>query len=827
MTSLNDPTVIRSPEETPTIHLASHPVALTPGAILGGRYRIVSLLGRGGMGEVYRADDLRLGQPVALKFLARQTAIDERLLHDEVRIGRQVSHPNVCRLYDIEEVDGRIFIAMEYVDGEDLAALLRRVGRLAPDKALSVARDLCAGLAAAHELRVIHRDLKPGNVLIDGRGRARVTDFGLAVEHDGAHSAAGTPAYMAPEQLAGHRATVQSDLYALGLVLYEVFTGKRAIEGKTLSEIVAQQREQIFPRPSSLVPDIDPAVEEAILRCLDPDPEQRPSSVHELVRELPGFDPVAAALAAGETPSAGLIAASAQKGDLTARAAWSLLGVAIAGLITAAAVAPISMVVSGSRAKPPEVLLEKAREVLQVAGVTTTPRDRGFSYARTSIPGTPIELIYRESPGPMRLTNFERVVTAEHPPMVWPEMNLVRLDTNGKLLEFAALPPEREAPKPMPPYDWSKLFALAQIDTAKLVPATPEMAARGDSDAKRAWIYGGKGGDKRIEAASYHGKPVWFAIVEPTQQPQRTDSRLAQLLVLILLMVLPAAVLVIAWTNHRRGRTDRRGATRLGVFFFLLAFVAMMLRMHHAAGFQAEWVNVSLAITENAFIAIILGVAYLAIEPLVRRRWPQMLIAWSRLLAGRWRDPMVGRDILIGVAGGSLIALAQRMTAIAPRWFGFETEPLRDAATVLGSLRHLGFFMLASLPEAIFKAMFALVLVLLVRAVVRRLDVAVGISAIVTMAFFMAEGSGPLAVRLAYGIVIATTIYLVLFRFGLLALVATGYVATVLFRIPLTLDTTWWYFPRGLLALIVLAVLACFGFYVSLAGKRWLPRLSM
>src|SRR5688500_4347345 len=137
---------------------------------------------------------------------------------------------------------------------------------------------------------------------------------------------------LAPEQLAGHRATVQSDLYALGLVLYELFTGVRAIEGNTLGEIVAQQRKQRFLRPSAIVPEIQPAVEQAILRCLDPDPNARPSSVHEIVRELPSFDPIAAALAAGETPSAGMVAASASKGDLSARVAWTLLAVAIAGL---------------------------------------------------------------------------------------------------------------------------------------------------------------------------------------------------------------------------------------------------------------------------------------------------------------------------------------------------------------------------------------------------------------------------------------------------------------------------------------------------------------
>jgi len=142
-----------------------------PGTLLLGRYRILGLLGRGGMGEVYRADDLKLGQTVALKFLPPDLAQDAGRLarfHAEVRLARQVSHPSVCRVYDLGDLDGQPFLSMEYIDGEDLSTLLRRIGRLPEDKATEVARQICAGLAAAHERGVVHRDLKPGNVMIDG-----------------------------------------------------------------------------------------------------------------------------------------------------------------------------------------------------------------------------------------------------------------------------------------------------------------------------------------------------------------------------------------------------------------------------------------------------------------------------------------------------------------------------------------------------------------------------------------------------------------------------------------------------------------------------------
>ncbi len=205
----NSPTVSMRPARTPTSSGSFDEGRFATGTVLAGRYRIVGLLGQGGMGEVYRANDLKLGQPVALKFLPTATAKNQQLLarfHAEVRIARQVSHPNVCRVYDIGEMDGSTFLSMEYVDGEDLRSLLRRIGRLPEDKAVEIARKLCAGLAAAHDKGVLHRDLKPANIMIDGRGQVLIADFGLAAlagQLDGTKVREGTPAYLAPEQLAG------------------------------------------------------------------------------------------------------------------------------------------------------------------------------------------------------------------------------------------------------------------------------------------------------------------------------------------------------------------------------------------------------------------------------------------------------------------------------------------------------------------------------------------------------------------------------------------------------------------------------------------------
>src|SRR5262249_40223257 len=273
----------------------------TPGAILADRYRIIGLLGRGGMGEVYRADDLKLGQPVALKFLPRELSADavrrERFFA-EVRITRQLAHPNICRVYDIAEVNGQHFLSMEFIDGEDLASLLKRIGYLPNEKALDIARQLIAGLAAAHERGVLHRDLKPANIMIDGHGRVRITDFGLAIAatDDASHvgDVSGTPAYMAPEQLTGKGASVRSDIYALGLVLYEILSGRKAFKASTIAELREEKEQSTPTAPSEFRAGIDPIVERLVMRCLERDPRQRPASVARLAAALRGGEPPAA-----------------------------------------------------------------------------------------------------------------------------------------------------------------------------------------------------------------------------------------------------------------------------------------------------------------------------------------------------------------------------------------------------------------------------------------------------------------------------------------------------------------------------------------------------
>src|SRR5204863_4859696 len=199
------------------------------GDVFAGRYRMIARIGRGGMGDVWRADDMILEAPVALKLMHSASPSDRSRILQEVRLARQITHPAVCRVFDVGEAGETIFFSMEFVQGEDLAALLKRTGRLSSERVLEIARQLCAGLAAAHAEGVLHRDLKPANVLIDQDGRVRITDFGIAVAtaDPGPRVMIGTLGYMAPEQLAADApVTERTDVYALGVILYELVTGQ-------------------------------------------------------------------------------------------------------------------------------------------------------------------------------------------------------------------------------------------------------------------------------------------------------------------------------------------------------------------------------------------------------------------------------------------------------------------------------------------------------------------------------------------------------------------------------------------------------------------------
>ena len=852
----------RSPEDTPTI-AGGEPVQaaleFVPGALLLSRYRIVSKLGKGGMGEVYRADDLKLGQPVALKFLTPGKALSERQqqLVDEVRIGRDVSHPNVCRLYDIGEVDGHLFISMEYIDGEDLASLLRRIGRLPGDKALALAREICAGLGAAHDRGIIHRDLKPANIMIDGRGRARITDFGLARaegHRDEQGLVSGTPAYMAPEQFEGEPATIASDLYAVGVILFEIWSGRRLVSGKSLTEIIAQHRSDATRDSLKSAVEIDRPVAAVIEKCLARDPAARPTSARAILAALPGCDALDAAVAAGETPSPAMVAAASEKGELSRVAAWSCLAVVLLGAVALAALTQKTTLRGRvSLPYPPSRLEVHAQEAIAAIGWSERDAPRvdqasGFRYdddflrwregqkgrISTSLDQA-ILFQYRQSPRPM-ITDF-RDWTYNPPP---DESGIVNLDmtSDGHLRSFSIVPPpasglvhERPPAGPRSDVQWSRLFELAGLEPASLVRSVPEKIAPVDNDQKAAWT--GRdpldGTPIRIEAASLRGRAVWFTVIEPWKGVQRKSAPVLSEAIrsateTTILVALPIGALLLARRNLRRGQGDRRGATRLALFVLVTWMVAFLLRAHHVPDVQEEAGLTGDLFGTALFIGASVWFGYVAIEPFARRWWPRTLISWSRLLEGRVLDPMIGRDILVGLAGGIVVTSVAHLTAIVPSWLGLGAPlPLVTPIATLSSLWYVAASHIGRLAEVVLRAAGLVAFLVMLRGLLRNRTAAIVVASAIACAGSLQFVTGPIVVRVAALLVLAPVALLLLFRFGLLAIAAETWVVLLAYRFPLTVDPSSWYFGRSLLVLLLIAATALFAFWRSLGGKPILP----
>jgi eukaryotic-like serine/threonine-protein kinase len=264
-----------------------------------GRYRLEEVLGHGGMALVYRAWDKELERPVAIKViadnLAREESLRRRFLREAMTVA-SLAHPNVVKVYDTGELDSRLFIVMEYVEGETLAEVLLRRGALRPAEATQLALQICAGLAHAHARGIVHRDVKPQNLLVQPDGSLKIADFGIA-KPEGATTLTetggivGTAAYLAPEQLAGEEATPRSDVYSLAAVLYEMLTGRPPREVATLTQLIRRNADEPVAAVRELVPHVPRALESVVMRGLAATPRYRPASAAEVAQALePGSE---------------------------------------------------------------------------------------------------------------------------------------------------------------------------------------------------------------------------------------------------------------------------------------------------------------------------------------------------------------------------------------------------------------------------------------------------------------------------------------------------------------------------------------------------------
>jgi serine/threonine protein kinase/CheY-like chemotaxis protein/lipoprotein NlpI len=267
---------------------------LSRGTTLASRYEVIEELGRGGMGKVYRVLDKKIEEEVALKLLNPEIGVDEKTIErfrNELKFARKISQRNVCRMYDLSEEEGTHFITMEYVPGEDLKSTIRRMGQLSIGKAIFIAKQICEGLAEAHQLGVVHRDLKPQNIMIDKKGNARIMDFGIArsLEVKGLTETGmmiGTPEYMSPEQAEGKDVDLRSDIYSLGIILYEMVTGRVPFEGDTPISIALKHQAEMPRNPKEINDQIPEDLSRVILKCMEKDKEKRYKRTEEILSEL-------------------------------------------------------------------------------------------------------------------------------------------------------------------------------------------------------------------------------------------------------------------------------------------------------------------------------------------------------------------------------------------------------------------------------------------------------------------------------------------------------------------------------------------------------------
>jgi serine/threonine-protein kinase len=653
---------------------------------------------------------------------------------------------------------------------------------------------------------------------------------------------------MAPEQFDGGESSVSTDLYSLGLVLYEMFTGRRLYAATSLTEL-RRLHEGLPPNPSSIVPEIDALTERAILWCLEPDAKRRPPSALALAAALPGGDPLAAAVAAGETPSPELIAAAGAGTKVSPVLAAVLFGATLVLLVAAAVLGPRATIPGTSILEfPPAVLAQKGREIAAEFGYPDRPLDRvyGFCYSRIylqarqaaarpeTIRWAGMYLRYREAPvyfSPHRFRADGMVVgwAAGYDPQRFRSGSVdLNLDTEGRLLAFDAVPPEVDEPGfGALPVDWNPVLRRAGLDPARLKSVAPSRNPPAPFDTRAAWL----GTDParsdaviRVEAAAWRGKIVHFNIIPPWSTPPRmspiTSTGAQQFQAISSWLLLLAVVFVgilLARRHLSAGRGDVRGATRLAGFIFMLELLMFALAAHHIPT-QHELTLIVMAVAWGLLKAAAIWIVYLALEPFVRRFWPEILISWSRVLSARFDNPRVGRDVLAGLCLGCLAFLVHD----AGEWWNMQMGAAAGNNVLLESLLggpYVTAVLISALSGAVMVTFMAFLAAFLLKLLVKNEQAAAGLLVVIVAPLASLTSRSPLVSTLVAAIVILIFVFALL-RFGLLAALASNFTILLLQGFPLTADVTNWHFSISLLPLLVLSGLAALAWHSARQPAR-------
>jgi hypothetical protein len=568
---------------------------------------------------------------------------------------------------------------------------------------------------------------------------------------------------------------------------------------------------------------------------------------------LPGGDPLAAALAAGEIPSPELVAHAGTTGGLKpSSAVLCFVSVLIMTGLLVGLSGKLALVRRASLDIPPQVLAEKAREVVREAGYRDPPADNLYafygngSYLRhlrglkptrglwdvlqsSQPPG--VIFGYRQSPRLLERGTGAVANWLRDPPPTFPGMVEVQLDPQGRLALFSAVPPQTEdageASEIKP--DWESLFSAAGLDRQTFRPVAPTWLPPSYADRRAAWegVYPEAPETSiRIEAASYRDRPVYFRIVEPWDKPLGTTAPERSLLVRARSVLYTAwfvVVLIIAGLlalrNVRLGRGDRQTALRFALYVGGMRLLGLLGAHHVPSSAEVDLIMGHLALA--LYLVGLIYVFYLALEPYARKLWPHMLVSWVRLLSGRIRDPLVGRDLLIGVLFGTGLGLTISVRNWVPElltirgygldWGFLSLESIRGLAPALGAIASIHGWDL-------FELFIGIMMLLVLRLILRKTWIAMIVFSVLVTVLFN-PGMGHPAPYLISMLIMMFLFWFVLFRFGLLSLMVGYSVSHLLRYMPLTFDLTSWYAYATLLTLFITVGVAAWGFRTALGGR--------